>query len=170
MTRKMAQAVRKSGTRRWGRGQLDGRKDPYRPGEKMPEPTMCPDCGAVFHRGRWRWGAAPEGATATRCEACRRIHDNFPAGTLVATGKFTPARVTEIEAVARHQEKSETAEHPLNRIMSIEHSGSDGMVITTTDLHLPRRIARALEKAFGGQLDEHYENDGDTVRITWRMT
>lgn len=158
------------GSRRWGRGQHDNRKDPYRPNEKMPGPIVCPDCRAVFHRGRWQWAAAPDDARQRRCEACQRIHDKFPAGTLTLTGAFTVAQASEVEALARHQEKSEMADHPLNRIMSIEHRAADTVVITTTDLHLPRRIARAIRKAFGGHLDEHYEKDGDTVRIAWRIS
>lgn len=159
----------RGGARRWGRTQLDNRKDPYRPSKKIAEPAVCPDCGAVFHRGRWQWSAPPQGATPVRCEACRRIHDKFPAGTLIVTGKFTPARAAEIEALARHQEKAEMADHPLNRIMSIEHSDGETIVIATTDLHLPHRIARALNKAFGGRLDEHYEKDGDTARVACRI-
>ncbi len=164
-----SETASRGGARRWGRTQLDNRKDPYRPNKRLAEPAMCPDCGAVFHRGRWQWSAAPQGAMPIRCEACRRIRDKFPAGTLIVTGKFTPTQDAEIEALARHQEKAEMADHPLNRIMSIEHSGAETMVIATTDLHLPHRIARALNKAFGGRSDEHYEKDGDTARIAWRI-
>ncbi len=30
-----------------------GRDDPYRPEESLLEHTFCPDCGAIFERGRW---------------------------------------------------------------------------------------------------------------------
>lgn len=169
MTQRPTQGTNRRGARRWGRGQLDDRKDPYQPSQKPPEPTVCPDCGAVFHRGRWQWSAAPEGAHRTRCEACQRIHDQFPAGTVTLAGKFTAAQAGEIEALVRHQEKSEKADHPLNRVMSIERADDETIVVTTTDIHLPHRIARAVEKAFGGHLTEHYEEDGDTVRIAWRQ-
>jgi hypothetical protein len=169
MTKQTVHPARKGGTRRWGRSQLDNRKDPYRATQKMREPTVCGDCGAVFHHGRWQWDGAPEGAQRARCEACQRIHDRFPAGILTLTGTFSPAQTAEIEAVVHHQEKCEMADHPLNRVISIEHSGGDTIVIATTDLHLPHRIARALKKALGGRLDEHYEKNGDTVRMAWRI-
>ncbi len=168
MAKSSSQTGSRGGARRWGRAQLDNRKDPYRPSKKMSQPTVCPDCGAVFHRGRWQWSAAPEGAIRTRCEACRRIHDGFPAGIVTITGEFTPAQAAEIEALVRHEEKAEMAEHPLNRIMAIERPNNLTMIITTTDLHLPRRIARGLKKAYGGRFDEHFEKDGDTVRIAWQ--
>jgi NMD protein affecting ribosome stability and mRNA decay len=168
MAKSSSQTGDRRGARRWGRAQLDNRKDPYRPGKKMAEPAVCPDCGAVFHRGRWQWSAAPEEAISTRCEACRRIRDGFSAGILTVVGELTPAKVAEMEALARHQEKAEMTEHPLNRIMAIERPNDVTMIITTTDLHLPRRIARALKDAFGGHFDEHYEKNGGTVRIAWQ--
>ena len=29
--------------------------DTYKIWGKLPEPTECPDCGAVWHKGRWQW-------------------------------------------------------------------------------------------------------------------
>ena len=52
--------------------------------------------------------------------------------------------------------------------MAVDRSKRDRIVITTTDIHLPRRIARAVVKAFHGKATERYEKDGDFVRIDWR--
>jgi hypothetical protein len=65
------------------------------------------------------------------------------------------------------KEEAEKADHALNRIMGLEER-DDTIVITTTDIHLPRRIAEALKRAFRGRLELHYEEDGYFLRATWR--
>ena len=62
--------------------------DTYKSGKKLAEPSRCPECGAVYHRGRWTWGAAPAGAAAATCPACHRIKDQFPAGHVTLKGEF----------------------------------------------------------------------------------
>jgi hypothetical protein len=68
--------------------------------------------------------------------------------------------------LARHQEEAEKQEHPLNRIISIEE-GAQGVMINTTDIHLPRRIGEAVRPAFHGEIEENFEEDGYFVRVTW---
>jgi hypothetical protein len=41
-----------------------------------------------------------------------------------------------------------------------------GIVITTTDIHLPRRIGEAVKRAFHGEIEDRFEKDGDFVRVT----
>jgi hypothetical protein len=50
--------------------------------------------------------------------------------------------------------------------MAIE-SRSEGVVISTTDTHLPRRIGEALKHAYLGELELHYDQDEQFVRVTW---
>jgi len=140
--------------------------DPYTTRRKLSEPTVCPDCGAVFHKGRWTWGEAPQNAEQERCQACHRIADNYPAGYLSLRGAFVFDHKDEILGLARNTEKLENGEHPLHRIMNID-VGDDEIEITTTDIHLPRRIGEALAHAFEGELDYHYEDEAYRIRIDW---
>jgi len=73
----------------------------------------------------------------------------------------------EIIELARNTEKAEREEHPLQRIMSVTEDG-DALVITTTDVHLPRRIGHAIVDAYKGDLDTHYDRDGYFARIKWK--
>ena len=92
------------------------RHDPYKAHGKLPEPTSCPKCGAVFENGRWRWAmSAPAGAQAHICPACHRIADKFPAGELTLEGGFLARHSAEIIGLARNIEEAQKREHPMQR-------------------------------------------------------
>lgn len=141
--------------------------DPYKFRAKMSEPTVCSDCGAVYHKGRWQWMDAPAGAHDDLCQACHRIKDDYPAGEVTVGGDFLSGHKDEILNLARNLEAQEKGEHPLNRIMSIEESGGETL-IRTTDIHLPRRIGEALAHAYEGDLEFSYDEEGYFIRVTWR--
>jgi NMD protein affecting ribosome stability and mRNA decay len=141
--------------------------DPYKMKRKPVEPTICPECKALFYRGRWEWvDSWPADAREQTCQACRRIKDNYPAGVIELRGRFVAEHRTELIGLARHLEEKANAEHPLQRIMTIEES-VDRMIIKTTDIHLPHRIADAVHKAYKGDLHQHYDEEGYFVRVTW---
>jgi NMD protein affecting ribosome stability and mRNA decay len=149
-----------------GHAQMDHSLDPYQGSKKLNEGTVCPQCGAVYHGARWQWEVRLERAGEELCAACRRINDKLPAGILTLRGTLTSEHKQEILQLARHQEETEKKEHPLNRIMSIEED-PQGVVINTTDIHLPRRIGEAVKRAFHGKLKSHFEGNGYFVRVNW---
>jgi NMD protein affecting ribosome stability and mRNA decay len=140
--------------------------DPYRSKSKLSEPTVCPRCGAVYHQGRWTWMKRPASAHEEMCPACQRVEDKYPAGFLTLGGRFLQDHKEEILNLVRNEEQDENAEHPLNRVMQIEE-GTEGIVVTTTDLHLPRRIGEALSRAYQGDIDFHYIEEGSILRVQW---
>ena len=150
-----------------GHAQQDHILDPYQAQHKLHEATVCPQCGAIYHGGRWQWAATAKAAHKQLCAACRRINDKFPAGIVTLRGDFARQRKEEMFNLARHQEEAEKKEHPLNRIISIRED-AQGIVIETTDIHLPRRIGEAVKRAFNGEVEEHFEEDGYFVRVEWR--
>jgi hypothetical protein len=116
--------------------------DAYKSRTKLPTPTVCPDCGAVFSGGRWQWLTAPESAHHEMCPACHRIHDHFPAGYVKLEGEFVEGHRVELTELARNLEKKERAEHALQRIIDITDEDG-GVLITTTDVHLAHGIGEA---------------------------
>jgi hypothetical protein len=158
---------RRASTRRIaGHAQQDHIGDPYQYQAKLAEGTVCPECGAVYAEGRWQWSAGEKDAPQQKCPACRRITDNFPAGIVTLRGPFSGSQREDLIGLARHQEEAEKTEHPLNRIIRIDEDPPQ-LVITTTDIHLPRRIAEAVEHAFHGALQIDFDKDEYFVRVNW---
>ncbi|MGH8700526.1 MAG: BCAM0308 family protein [Burkholderiales bacterium] len=141
--------------------------DSYKSKKKLPEPTRCPACGAVYHGGRWTWGTAPASADEETCPACQRIRDKFPAGHVTLKGEFLTSCREEILHLVRNREAREKAEHPLERIMAIEDT-REGVLVTTTDTHLARDIGEALHSAYKGDLEYHYNREENLLRVSWR--
>ncbi|MBI3055953.1 MAG: ATPase [Betaproteobacteria bacterium] len=141
--------------------------DSYRSRGKLPEPTLCPQCGAVFHDGRWQWLSKPEAAHREMCPACHRIHDRFPAGFVKLEGDFLAGHRAEVINLVHHIEKKAKAEHPLQRIMEIvdEHGA---VLVTTTDIHLAHGIGEAVRHAYQGHLESHYNPEENLLRIHWK--
>ena len=140
--------------------------DNYRAKGKLPEPTVCPQCQAVFQEGHWRWGEIPKNAHSETCPACHRINDKFPAGFVTLSGPFFQAHRTEIMALVRHQEQRSRLTHPLQRIMGIEDE-KDAVLVTTTDIHLARACGEAVRQAYQGKLDFHYNPEECLLRVRW---
>lgn len=143
--------------------------DSYKTKGKLPEPTRCPQCQAVFQGGRWQWGEAPGEAHQETCPACHRQHDHFPAGFLTLTGPFLLAHYDEIMHLVHNQEQRERTEHPLQRIIEVEKQG-ESVLITTTDIHLARSIGEAVRHAYQGELEFHYNQQENLLRVHWVRT
>lgn len=142
------------------------RHDVYRSRVKYAEPTVCTGCGAVYASGRWSWGAAPRGAAGAVCPACRRIADRFPAGRVELSGEFFREHREEILNLVRNTEVAEKTDRPTERIMAIEGGDGDALV-TTTGVHVARRIGESLARSYHGELDVRYGADEETVRVSW---
>jgi NMD protein affecting ribosome stability and mRNA decay len=143
------------------------RHDVYQERHKWPESTRCSECGALFVKGRWTWQEAPATSHPTLCPACRRIADRYPAGYVEITGAFFPEHRTEILNLLHNVEKQEKSEHPLERIMAIT-TVDNYPLITTTGLHLARRLGEALAQAYKGELSVQYAEAEDCIRVYWQ--
>jgi len=140
--------------------------EPYRTKGKLAEPTLCPRCGAVYHDARWQWLPKPAQARGRVCPACKRIEEGLVAGFIDIGGEFAAAHRAEIMKLLKHQADAEGRQHPLQRIIDIEAQG-DGLRVTTTGIHLARRLGEALQHAYRGKLDFHYNAGEDLLRVYW---
>jgi hypothetical protein len=140
--------------------------DTYKLRGKLKEPTVCTECGALFHKSRWTWNPKPAGAAEIVCPACLRIRDKYPKGFLTLSGPFLADHKEEIMGVVHNAEAKEKSGHPLSRIMGYEYQGT-ALVISTTDTHLPRRIGETLHHAYEGTFDVHYDEGEEFIRVAW---
>lgn len=140
--------------------------DPYLARTKPRGPAACPDCGAVFHRGRWQWGEASERAQPHLCPACRRVREREPAGSVRISGPFFDGHRDELLALVRNEENREKRMHPLQRVMATREARG-ALEVTTTDVHLARRLGEALASAYRGNLEVRYSPDEYRVRVHW---
>lgn len=141
--------------------------DSYLKDGKWPEPTFCPECKALFTEGRWTWKKPVPDANEAICPACKRIADHYPAGYLELRGAFIYEHIEEIMRVVRNIEQQEKEAHPIERIMEVvDHQ--DHFLVTTTGIHVARRIGDALARAYKGVLTLKYADAADVVRIYWQ--
>lgn len=140
--------------------------DTYARGAKPAQGVVCSECGAVHEAGRWTWHAPPVAELrAGLCPACERIRDRYPAGTIRLPLAMASDREEIVNAV-RALERAEKAEHPLERVMDIEETGED-LVITTTGVHLARRIAARLGRRLHVKPRLRYPAEQNLVFVEW---
>jgi len=140
--------------------------DTYTTKGKPSEPSVCPQCNAVFHAGRWQWIQPPAKSHQHNCPACQRMLEQNPAGFVTLQGDFFIVHRDEIMHLIHHVEKREKTEHPLKRIMAIEEK-DNVVLITTTDIHLARGIGEAIHNAYQGDLEFHYNPSENLLRVHW---
>src|SRR3989304_8035660 len=139
----------KSASRRKDRLIRDRRKDAYVEQIILKDPAICSKCNAVYTNGRWTWKTTEQTTTKTTCPACRRISDNYPAGQIEIKGNFFQLHSTDILNLINNTEQLEKNERPLERIISITEE-ENKTVITTTGIHIARRIGEALKRSYQG--------------------
>jgi hypothetical protein len=100
------------------------------------------------------------------CPACRRIADNYPAGEIVLKGEFFRQHQQDVLNLVRNTEKQEKEKHPLERIMAINENDT-ATVVTTTGIHVARRIGEAVAHAFKGQYSFRYGDGEKSIMVKW---
>jgi NMD protein affecting ribosome stability and mRNA decay len=133
---------------------------------KLLEPTVCPQCDAIFMEGRWRWGPVPVSANQAVCPACQRMQDSNPAGYVVLAGPYFREHGDEILELIHEQAERKRGENPLMRLME-EERNEEAMLITTTDIRLAHFIGAALHHHFQGDLEYHHHAASDLLRVHW---
>lgn len=142
------------------------RKDTYRATSAQQESAYCIECGATYTNGRWTWKNIESRRHETICPACRRTADKYPAGYVEIKGSFFSRHANEISNLIRNTENLEKTERPLERIMSTDIN-RDKAVLTTTGIHIARRIGEALFRSYQGDFNFQYADGDKSIRVYW---
>jgi hypothetical protein len=142
-------------------------KDSYKPRVKYAEPTVCPECKAVYHEGHWQWLSLPASPVWELCPACQRIRDGMPAGYVNLTGSFLNEHRQEIRSLVNNIGEREKSLRPLNRIIEMVDTNEGTLLVKTTDAHLARAIGEALRHAYQGELKVLHAPDENLARVHW---
>ena len=165
---------RKTGERRGGGQQgVRSQKGPRVAVRTRPpkDPTACDKCGAVYTRKQWRSRARLTRPLLEKvawgvCPACDQTRRGIGYGRVILDGPFVlehraaiEQRIGNVVARARHTQTQ-------RRLVSVEttHRGLD---VITTSQKLAHRLARELEKAFGGRTRYSWADDDGSLRATW---
>ena len=146
-----------------------GRIDPYESRKKLPDPTRCPQCRALYLKGRWTWEIPGEPVYEGLCPACRRINDRVAAGIINIRGDFYEAHRDEVIHLVENLERLEKERRPMERLMGITNTESN-LRVETTGVHLAQRIGRALESAYQGDLELDFLKGQYKVRVNWQRS
>jgi len=82
-------------------------------------------------------------------------------------GPFFDSHAEEIGHLIQHHAEHQRPEHPLKRIIAIDHQ-EGALFITTTDTHLARSIGEAIRHAYQGELAVDYVPSESVVRVNWK--
>lgn len=141
--------------------------DTYARTAKAAGTIVCSGCGVVYRDGRWAFGTPPSTDVEHElCPACQRIRDGYPAGTLRLPAAFLDDRDETVRLI-RNAEEAERAEHPLERLMTLEDEPDGGLVVTTTGIHLARALANKLERRFHRQARIRYPEEEHRIQVDW---
>jgi NMD protein affecting ribosome stability and mRNA decay len=146
--------------------------NPYYEKKKYPEPTKCPECGAIFKDGRWQWPEQipeklPGEINEILCPACRRKRDSYPGGLIYLSGEFLKKHREEILNRIKNIVDEVMSQRPLQRILWLEEKEDGSIEIATTSEHLARHLGEAINSAFKGEFDFKYNEGEKLVRVFW---
>lgn len=142
------------------------RKDVYLGAGTLPAESICTNCGATFTNGRWSWKETEKVMKKTVCPACKRINDNYPAGLIELKGRFFSDHEKEISNLIINTEKLEKKDRPLERIMDMKFNKTHA-TLTTTGIHIARRIGEALARSYQGNFSFQYGEGEKSIRVYW---
>jgi hypothetical protein len=155
------------------RARSHGSPVPRRTGPAPRESTICERCGSVYRHKTWRLASVRPGLGRSGqgpwsiCAACGQVEKGRYRGRVL----LRPGRAAAEEDAIRRRIANVAARarftQPERRVVSVRRD-REGLEVLTTSEKLAHRMARELEKAFGGSASYAWSDRGRNLLATWR--
>ena len=124
-------------------------------GRPPEDPSVCDVCGSVYTAKTWRRdrplpAKMMDAAGWTVCPACKQAKTGKYFGRVLILGSNAISNLDAIRLRITNVERRAEFTQPERRIISSKWDGATLEVLTTSQ-KLAHRIARELQKAFGGR-------------------
>lgn len=135
--------------------------------------TLCSGCGAVYSHKTWRRTseriaqALAAEMPSGLCPACRRGAKTEAPGRVLLSGNSVSLLDEELRRRILHVGRRAASTQPQRRIIDIAQVFG-GLEVRTTSQELAHRIARELQKAFGGQTVYTWSDNDGHLLARWQ--
>ncbi len=171
ITRLPAKGLRRSLDRRGTRSDMS---PPVAQKERAPEdPSVCDVCGSIYTAKTWRRNRPLpakllNAAAWTICPGCKQAKSGDEYfGRVLVRGPNVTSNLRAIRSRIANVERRAEFTQPERRIVSSNWDGATLEVLTTSQ-KLAHRIARELQKAFGGRARYTWSDQDGTLTAIWQ--
>lgn len=138
---------------------------------RYKDPSICERCGSIYTAKTWRSGRSLtpemiEQAVWTICPACEQLDEGRYFGRVSLSGAYLVANLDAIRARIANVERRARFTQPERRLVATDFDGKSLEVLTSSQ-KLAHRIAREIEKAFGGTVRYAWSDSDGMLTATW---
>ncbi len=155
------------------RGTRSNMSPPVAQKQRAPEdPSVCDSCGSIYTAKTWRRNRPLpakliNAAAWTICPACKQAKSGEYFGRVLVRGAKASANLDAIRSRIANVERRAEFTQPERRIVSSKWDGATLEVLTTSQ-KLAHRIARELQKAFGGRARYTWSDQDGALTAIWQ--
>ncbi|MGA7869427.1 MAG: hypothetical protein WCA22_00875 [Candidatus Binatus sp.] len=141
-------------------------------GRAPEDPSVCDICGSVYTAKTWRRdrplpAKLLNAAAWTICPACKQAKSGRYFGRVLVRGSSALSNLEAIRARIANVERRAEFTQPERRIIASNWNGETLEVLTTSQ-KLAHRIARELQKAFGGRARYTWSEHDGALTAVWQ--
>jgi NMD protein affecting ribosome stability and mRNA decay len=142
--------------------------------ERTPQdPSVCDICGSVYTAKTWRRNRPLpakliNAAVWTVCPACKQAKSGKYFGRVLVRGSNAISNLDAVRSRIANVERRAEFTQPERRIISSQWDGETLEVLTTSQ-KLAHRIARELQKAFGGRARYTWSDQDGALTAIWQQ-